>query len=108
MHQPALIGQDDGLNAIAHAELGEDAGDVGLDRRLGIAVFRARVLPRWVGVTFFIVPLLGVAGLSGGASLIPDYLLFAGLFAVGVHTLRSARGIEPAVMVAPRAAVVQP
>lgn len=62
---------------------------------LGIAVFRARVLPRWVGAAFIIVPLLGVAGLSGGVSLLPDYLLFVSLFAVGLHTLRSGHSVEP-------------
>jgi hypothetical protein len=63
---------------------------------LGVAVFRARVLPRWVGVAFILTPLLGVAGIPGGAGLISDYLLFVALFAVGVHTLRSQRGLEPA------------
>ncbi len=63
---------------------------------LGVAVFRAHVLPRWVGVLFILTPLLGAAGLSGGISLIPDYMLFAALFAVGVHTLRSGRGVEAA------------
>ncbi len=55
---------------------------------LGIAVFRAGVLPRWTGVAFILTPVLGVAGLSGGASLIPDYLLFVTLFAVAVFVLR--------------------
>lgn len=60
---------------------------------LGIAIFRARALPRWIGVAFIIVPFLGAAGdrLPGQTSLIPDYILFIGLFAVGLHTLR-ARG----------------
>jgi small-conductance mechanosensitive channel len=62
---------------------------------LGIAVFRARVLPRWVGVAFILTPLLGVAGLSGAVSLLPDYLLFVSLFAVGVQTLRSGHRVEP-------------
>jgi hypothetical protein len=61
---------------------------------LAVAVFRARVLPRWVGAAFAVVPLLAVAGLSGGASLIPDYLLFVALFAVAVHGLRSAPGAD--------------
>ncbi|MBV9831032.1 MAG: hypothetical protein JOZ82_05505, partial [Marmoricola sp.] len=55
---------------------------------LGIAVLRARVLPRWVGVLFLVVPFLGAAGLRGAVSLLPDYLLFVGLFAVGVIELR--------------------
>jgi hypothetical protein len=33
--QPCLVGDDDGLDAVAESELGEDAGDVGLDGRLG-------------------------------------------------------------------------
>lgn len=58
---------------------------------LGIAVLRARTLPRWVGVVFLVVPFLGAAGLQGAISLLPDYLLFLALFAVGVTELR-ARG----------------
>jgi hypothetical protein len=30
-----LVGEDDGLHPVAQAELGEQAGDVGLDRGLG-------------------------------------------------------------------------
>jgi hypothetical protein len=56
---------------------------------LGIAVFRARVLPWWVGVLFIASPLLGAAGLSGGAGLISDYALFVAMFTVGVTALRS-------------------
>jgi hypothetical protein len=56
---------------------------------LAVAVFRARVLPRWVGAVLLVVPLLGAAGLSGAVSLLPDYLLFVALFAVGVHVLRA-------------------
>jgi membrane protein implicated in regulation of membrane protease activity len=63
---------------------------------LGIAVFRAGVLPRWVGVAFIVSPVAGIAGLSGGAGLISDYLAFLGLFAVGVHTLRAASSVGPA------------
>ena len=33
--QPALVGQDDGLHAVAQPELGQQARDVGLDRALG-------------------------------------------------------------------------
>lgn len=61
---------------------------------LGVAVLRARVLPRWVGVAFLIVPVIGVAGIPGAAGLISDYLLFVALFAVGVHALRSTREVE--------------
>ena len=58
---------------------------------LGIAVLRARVLPRWIGGLFIVVPFLGAAGLQGAVSLLPDYLLFVGLFAVGVIELRRLR-----------------
>ena len=58
---------------------------------LGIAVLRARALPRWVGVLFLGVPFLGAAGLQGAVSLAPDYLLFIGLFTVGVTQLREIR-----------------
>lgn len=73
---------------------------------LGVAVFRARLLPRWIGVAFIITPLLGVARLPGGAGLIADYLLFVALFAVGVHTLRPRRDVEPAATAIPLAARV--
>jgi hypothetical protein len=62
---------------------------------LGIAVLRARALPRWVGVLFLVVPFLGAAGLQGAISLTPDYLLFLALFTVGVTQLRGAREPEP-------------
>jgi hypothetical protein len=61
---------------------------------LGIAVLRARALPRWVGVLFLVVPFLGAAGLQGAVSLAPDYLLFLGLFTVGVTQLRDLRRVE--------------
>ena len=61
---------------------------------LGIAVLRAHVLPRWVGVLFIVMPFLGAAGLQGAISLAPDYLLFIGLFTVGVTQLRGARAPE--------------
>jgi hypothetical protein len=63
---------------------------------LGIAVWRARTLPRWVAVVFLVVPFLGAAGLQGAVSLIPDYLLFVGLFTVGVIQLRAEPAAEPA------------
>jgi hypothetical protein len=67
---------------------------------LGIGVWRAGVLPRWVGVVFFVVPFLGAAGLQGAISLLPDYLLFVGLFTVGITQLRGAHVPEPVVAVA--------
>jgi hypothetical protein len=62
---------------------------------LGIAVLRARTLPRWIGVVFLVVPFLGAAGLQGAISLVPDYLLFLGLAAVGVTELVQARAQLP-------------
>ena len=62
---------------------------------LGIAVLRAHALPRWVGVLFLVVPFLGAAGMQGAISLLPDYLLFLGLFTVGVTQLRHTRLPEP-------------
>jgi hypothetical protein len=62
---------------------------------LGIAVLRARTLPRWVGALFIVVPFLGAAGLQGAISLLPDYLLYISLFAVGVTQLRGAPAPEP-------------
>lgn len=67
---------------------------------LGIAVLRARTLPRWVGVAFLVVPFLGAAGLQGAVSLVPDYLLFVALFAVGVTQLREERAPQPAAVLA--------
>jgi hypothetical protein len=62
---------------------------------LGMAVFRAGVLPRWVGVLFIVAPLVGAAGIPGGAGLISDYALFVALFTVGVSALRPAHGTSP-------------
>jgi hypothetical protein len=55
---------------------------------VALAVFRARVLPWWVGVLFIVAPLVGSAGIPGGAGLIADYSLFAALVAVGITSLR--------------------
>jgi hypothetical protein len=62
---------------------------------LGIAVLRARTLPRWIGGLFIVVPFLGAAGLQGAVSLLPDYLLFVGLFVIGATQLRGSRLVEP-------------
>lgn len=62
---------------------------------LGIAVLRARALPRWIGVVFLVVPFLGAAGMQGAISLLPDYLLFLGLAAVGITQLVQARAHLP-------------
>lgn len=62
---------------------------------LAIAVFRAGVLPRWVGVLFVVVPFLGAAGLQGAISLLPDYLLYVALLTVGITQLRTEPVTEP-------------
>jgi hypothetical protein len=67
---------------------------------LGIAVLRARTLPRWVGALFIVVPFLGAAGLQGAGSLLPDYLLFVALFSVGVTQVRHAQAPQPVAAVA--------
>jgi hypothetical protein len=56
---------------------------------LGIAVFRARVLPKWVGVAMLVSPVLGAAGLPGIAGLASDFTIFAALLGVGVYVLRT-------------------
>jgi hypothetical protein len=58
---------------------------------LGVAILKVRILPRWLGVLFLVVPFLGAAGLQGAVSLLPDYLLYVGLFTVGLVVLRQAR-----------------
>jgi hypothetical protein len=55
---------------------------------LGIAVLRARTLPRWIGVAFILSAISGVAGLPGAWSLTSDYVLFAALFTVGSYAVR--------------------
>lgn len=55
---------------------------------LGVAVFRAGVLPRFVGVLLIISPLLGIAGLPGAAALLSDWVLFAALCTMGVGAVR--------------------
>jgi hypothetical protein len=46
------------------------------------------------------VPFLGAAGLQGAVSLLPDYLLFVGLFTVGLTQLRAMQLPEPVTVVA--------
>lgn len=56
---------------------------------LAVAVFRARVLPVWVGVAV-LVSLVGAFLLHGGPlGFVSDYVLFAGLFAVGLRATRA-------------------
>jgi hypothetical protein len=55
---------------------------------LGIAVLRARTLPWWVGVGLIVSCVLGAVGLPGAWFLLPDTLVYATLFAVGVFAVR--------------------
>jgi hypothetical protein len=72
---------------------------------LAVAVFRARVLPWWVGALFIVSALVAVAGLPGGFGLIADYALFVALFTVGVTALRAPVGASRDEVTAPRLAV---
>jgi len=59
---------------------------------LAIAVFRARVLPIWVGVAL-IASVVGAFVLHGGAiAVISDYLILAALFCFGLYAARPAGG----------------
>lgn len=59
---------------------------------LGIAVLRARVLPRWIAVLFLISPVLGAAGLPIPFALLSDLAVFVALVGVAVHVLRASDG----------------
>ena len=61
---------------------------------LGIAVLRARVLPRWIGVALLASCLLGAAGLPGPWFLVSDGVFFATLFAIGVCAVRDGRELS--------------
>lgn len=72
---------------------------------LGIAVIRARVFPRWVGVLIIAtVPLSFFGpGLPGALAELPDYLLFIALISIGwavarpaPHTRRVSASVEAA------------
>ena len=57
---------------------------------LAIAVFRARVLPVWVGVAV-LVSVVCAFFLHGGAIVfVSDYVLFAALFWIGLRAARTA------------------
>lgn len=59
---------------------------------LAIAVFRARVLPMWVGVAL-IASLVSAFVLHGGAlAFISDYCIFAALFCFGLYAARPSAG----------------
>ncbi|MDQ1662513.1 MAG: hypothetical protein QOJ68_2493 [Blastococcus sp.] len=60
---------------------------------LAVAVFRARVVPAWVGIAL-IASLVGAFVLHGGAvAFISDYCIYAALFCFGFY---AARGTEVA------------
>ncbi|MBD2892039.1 hypothetical protein ACFYTC_25845 [Actinomadura nitritigenes] len=61
---------------------------------LGVAVLRARTLPRWIGVALLVSCLIGALGLPRPWFLLADDVFFAALFAIGVHAARGAA--EPA------------
>ena len=57
---------------------------------LAIAVFRARVMPAWVGVAV-LVSVVGAFFLhSGPTAFVSDYVLFAALFWIGLRAARTA------------------
>jgi membrane protein implicated in regulation of membrane protease activity len=59
---------------------------------LAIAVFRARVVPLWVGVAL-IASVVCAFGLHGGAvDFISDYLILAALFCFGWYAARPVTG----------------
>ncbi|MGW5668937.1 hypothetical protein [Micromonospora sp. NPDC003776] len=68
---------------------------------LGVAMLRARTLPRWIGVAMIASCLLGALGLPGAWFLLPDGVFFAALFAIGTFAVRgrperTEAAVEPA------------
>lgn len=68
---------------------------------LGVAMLRARTLPRWIGVAMIASCLLGALGLPGAWFLLPDGVFFAALFAIGTFAVRgrperTQAAVEPA------------
>lgn len=68
---------------------------------LGVAMLRARTLPRWIGVAMIASCLLGALGLPGAWFLLPDGVFFAALFAIGTFAVRgrperTQTAVEPA------------
>ena len=55
---------------------------------LGIAVIRAGVLPRLVGVLFIAAPVASFLGLPGALAELSDDLFFLALVVVGLHVIR--------------------
>jgi hypothetical protein len=59
---------------------------------LSIAVFRARILPVWVGVAL-LASVVGAFVLHGGAvAFVSDYLILAALFCFGLYAARRPSG----------------
>ena len=59
---------------------------------LAVAVFRARVVPMWVGIAL-IASLVGAFVLHGGAiAFVSDYCIYAALFCFGLYAARERAG----------------
>jgi hypothetical protein len=65
---------------------------------LGVAVLRARRLPRWVGVLLIVSPIASFAagGLPAPYAELPDYCLYLALIATGWRVAVPARGLVSA------------
>jgi hypothetical protein len=59
---------------------------------LSIAVFRARILPRWVGVALIASVVCAFLLHGGAVAFISDYLILAALFCFGLHAARPSAG----------------
>lgn len=59
---------------------------------LAVAVFRARILPRWVGVALLASVLLAFALHGNVTAFLADYCFFAALFRFGLAAARPGRG----------------
>jgi hypothetical protein len=57
---------------------------------LAIAVFRARIVPRWVGVALIASVVCAVVLHGGAVAFVSDYLILAALFRFGVTAARPA------------------
>jgi hypothetical protein len=56
---------------------------------LGIAVIRARVFPRWVGVLFIASPFAAIPRLPGPLAELSDYLAFIAIATIGLQVVRA-------------------
>jgi hypothetical protein len=63
---------------------------------LGIAVMRARTLPRWVGVLLIVSPFLSFAagGLPAPLAELPDYCVYLALMAIGWRVAVTAPRVD--------------